>query len=67
MDLEEVRDMLGVEGEKGALLLALGLLVVATQNKRIAVGVAVVVVGIGFVARGIVKGVLEEFGMDGML
>lgn len=67
MDVEEVRDTLGVEGEKGALLLALGLLVVATQDKRVAVGVAVVVAGIGFVARGIVRGILEEFGIDGML
>lgn len=67
MDIEGIRDRLGDEGEKGALLLAAGLLAVATQNKRIAVGVAIVVAGLGLVARGVVKGTLEEFGMGGML
>lgn len=67
MDIEAIRDTLGERGEKGMLLLTLGLLVVATQNRKIAVGVAVVVAGIGFVARGVVEGVLDDFGIDGML
>lgn len=67
MDIEEVRDTLGDEGEKGVLLLALGILLVATQNKKVAIGVAIVVAGIGLVARGVVEGFLEEMGMGGML
>ncbi|MFB6204990.1 MAG: hypothetical protein ABEJ05_00465 [Haloglomus sp.] len=67
MDIEETRELLGEIGEKGAVALVLGLLVVARENKVAAVGVALVVVGMGMIARGLVESALEELGMGGML
>ena len=67
MDIEEARESLGEAGQKGALALVLGLLVVARENRVAAVGVALVVVGMGMVARGLVESTMEEMGMGGML
>jgi len=67
MDIEEAQESLGEVGQKGALALVLGLLVVARENKVAAVGVALVVVGMGMVARGVVESAMEEMGMGGML
>jgi hypothetical protein len=41
--------------------------VVARENKVAALGVALVVVGMGMVARGLVESAMEEMGMGGML
>jgi hypothetical protein len=67
MDLEETQESLGEVGQKGALALVLGLLVVARENKVAALGVTLVVVGMGMVARGLVESAMEEMGMGGML
>jgi hypothetical protein len=67
MDVEETQETLGEVGQKGALALVLGLLVVARENKVAALGVALVVVGMGMVARGLVESAMEEMGMGGML
>lgn len=67
MDIEETQETLGEVGQKGALALLLGLLVVARENKVAAVGVTLVVVGMGMVARGLVESAMEEMGMGGML
>ena len=67
MDIEEARDWLGERGEQGVLALAVGLLVVASSDKRAAAGVAVVVAGIGLVATGLVDSALERLGMEGMV
>jgi hypothetical protein len=67
MDIEETQESLGEVGQKGALALVLGLLVVARENKVAALGVTLVVVGMGMVARGLVESAMEEMGMGGML
>ncbi|PSP98956.1 hypothetical protein BRC89_06110 [Halobacteriales archaeon QS_4_70_19] len=67
MDIEETKESLGEVGQKGVLALVLGLLVVARENKTAAVGVTLVVIGMGMVARGLVESALEEMGMGGML
>jgi hypothetical protein len=67
MGIEETRESLGEVGQRGALALVLGLLVVARENKVAALGVALVVVGMGMVARGLVESAMEEMGMGGML
>jgi hypothetical protein len=67
MDVEETQETLGEVGQKGALALVLGLLVVARENKVAALGVALVVAGMGMVARGLVESAMEEMGMGGML
>ncbi|WP_276261052.1 DUF7470 family protein [Haloglomus litoreum] len=67
MDVEETKESLGEVGQKGALALVLGLLVVARENKVAALGVTLVVIGMGMVARGLVESAMEEMGMGGML
>ena len=67
MDIEETKESLGEVGQKGVLALVLGLLVVARENKTAAVGVTLVVIGMGMIARGLVESALEEMGMGGML
>ncbi|WP_254830277.1 DUF7470 family protein [Haloglomus salinum] len=67
MDVDETKESLGEVGQKGVVALVLGLLVVARENKVAAVGIALVVAGMGMVARGLVESALEEMGMGGML
>ncbi|RNJ27242.1 DUF7470 family protein [Halosegnis longus] len=67
MDTDAVREWLGSRGEYGVFALLLGLVVVATRDKRIAAGVATVVVGLGLVAGGLVDTALEKMGMKGAL
>jgi hypothetical protein len=67
MDVEETKESLGDVGQKGVVALVLGLLVVARENKVAALGVALVVAGMGMVARGLVESAMEEMGMGGML
>ena len=67
MDIDAVREWLGSRGEYGVLALMFGLVVVATRDKRIAAGVATVVVGLGLSAGGLVDTALEKMGMKGAL
>ncbi|WP_255151009.1 DUF7470 family protein [Halorarius halobius] len=66
-DVEEARERLGSTGEKGVLVLLVGLLILATHDKKAAAGTAVVVAGLGLVAGGLVDTALEEMGMKGAL
>jgi hypothetical protein len=67
MDIQETRESLGDVGQKGVLALVIGLLLVAKENKKAGIGAALIVIGMGLVARGLVQSALEEMGMGGML
>jgi hypothetical protein len=67
MDVQELREWLGDRGEAGVVALVVGLLVVASSDRRAAVGVATVVVGLGLVAGGVVDSALERFGLKGLV
>ena len=67
MDLQEIREWLGERGQLGAFLVTLGILVVGRENRKAAVGAALVVAGIGLVAGGLVDSALERTGMRAML
>ena len=67
MDARETREWLGDRGQVGAALVALGILVIGRQNRKAAVGAALVVAGVGLVAGGLVDSALEKTGMKGML
>jgi hypothetical protein len=66
-DIEELREWLGERGEAGVVALLVGLLVVASSDRRAAAGVATVVVGLGLVAGGLVDSALEKFGLKGLV
>lgn len=66
-DVDEAREKLGQTGERGVLLLVVGLLVLASHDKKAALGTAVVVAGLGLIAGGVVDTALEEMGMKGAL
>lgn len=67
MDVDETKEMLGERGQKGAAILVLGLLVLGKYDKRVGFGTALVVVGMGLVAGGVVDSALEKMGMKGAL
>ncbi|MDZ7746722.1 MAG: hypothetical protein U5K28_09515 [Halobacteriales archaeon] len=67
MDIDAVREWLGSRGELGILALLVGVLVVATRDKRIAAGLVTVVVSLGLIAGGLVDTALEKMGMKGAL
>lgn len=66
-DIQEARERLGSTGEKGVLVLVVGLLVLASHDKKAAAGTAVVVAGLGLIAGGLVDTALEEMGMKGAI
>jgi hypothetical protein len=66
-DIEAAREKLGSTGEKGVLVLLVGLLILASHDKKAAAGTAVVVAGLGLIAGGVVDTALEEMGMKGAL
>ena len=57
----------GVGGLLGLVVVLGGLALIGSHSLRVAGGIALVVVGLGLVVRGIVQGVLVAMGMDGML
>lgn len=67
MEREELREWLGERGEAGVAAVVVGLLVVASSDRRAAVGVATVVAGLGLVAGGLVDSALEKFGLQGLV
>ena len=67
MNFEETREWLGDRGQVGAALVVLGILVVGRENRVAALGAALVVAGLGFVAGGLVETALEKTGMKGAL
>lgn len=60
-------DKLGTVGVVGIVVVVGGLAVLAYENPVIAAGVALVLIGIGLLVRGLVATLLESFGMGGML
>ncbi|WP_227353233.1 DUF7470 family protein [Haladaptatus salinisoli] len=58
---------LGAKGIVGLLALLAGIGVIALQNLVIAAGMGLVVVGFVLTAWGLVSGLLESFGMAGMM
>lgn len=60
-------DKLGTVGVVGIVVVVGGLAVLAYENPVIAAGIALVLIGIGLLVRGLVATLLESFGMGGML
>jgi hypothetical protein len=58
---------LGIAGIIGILCCLGGIAVIAYVAPIVAGGIALVLVGLVLVARGLLSGVLSAFGMDGML
>ena len=54
---------LGVSGGLGVLMLLAGVALVAAENLLIGTGVALVLAGLGFVANGVVRQAMRQFGM----
>lgn len=66
-DMIELREWLGDRGEVGVATLLVGLLIVASSDRRAAAGLATVVVGLGLIAGGLVDSALEKFGLKGLV
>jgi hypothetical protein len=66
-DMMELREWLGDRGEVGVATLLVGLLIVASSDRRAAAGLATVVVGLGLIAGGLVDSALEKFGLKGLV
>jgi hypothetical protein len=60
-------NQLGIAGIIGILCCLGGIAVIAYVAPIVADGIALVLVGLVLVARGLLSGVLSAFGMDGML
>jgi hypothetical protein len=67
MDLQETREWLGSRGQAGAVLVALGVLVIGRENRVAAFGTTLVLAGLGLVAGGLIDTALEKTGMKGAL
>ena len=65
--MEETREWLGNRGQLGAVMIAVGILVVGRENRVAALGATLVVAGLGLVAGGLVDTALEKTGMKGAL
>lgn len=66
-DIVELREWLGDRGEVGIATLLVGLLIVASSDRRAAAGLATVVVGLSLIAGGLVDSALEKFGLKGLV
>lgn len=60
-------DKLGTVGVVGIVVMVGGLALLAYENPVIAAGVALVLMGIGLLVRGLVGTLLSSFGMGGVL
>ncbi|WP_247730972.1 DUF7470 family protein [Halovivax limisalsi] len=56
-------DKLGTSGLAGIVLLLAGLAVIAYYHWQVAVGLALVLVGIALIAKGLISSVMRSFGM----
>ncbi|WP_408956710.1 hypothetical protein [Natrinema sp. 74] len=54
---------LGALGIVGVLLLLAGIGLIASQNLLIALGMALIVGGLGLVVKSLISGMLQNFGM----
>jgi ABC-type Mn2+/Zn2+ transport system permease subunit len=65
--LGRMRQMLGLSGFFGLLCIVGGIALLATVELEIAAGVALVLAGLGFLVRAMIKGVMSMMGMGGMM
>ena len=61
-----LRKLGGVSGVVGILAMLLGIALVAEANLQIAAGIALVIAGLGLLARGMIKGLMSAMGMGGL-
>ena len=61
-----LRKLGGVSGIVGILAMLLGIALVAEANLQIAAGIALVIAGLGLLARGMIKGLMSAMGMGGL-
>lgn len=64
MDTEAARKSLGETGLLGVAAIAVGIALVARENRRAAVGTLAVLVGTALVGHGLVGSFLESMGMS---
>ena len=64
MDTEVITESLGESGLVGVATLVVGLLVLARENRRAAVGAIAVVVGYALVGHGLMESFLRSMGME---
>lgn len=64
MDTELIRESLGDSGLVGVATLVVGILILARENRRAAVGAVAVVVGYALVGHGLMGSFLDSMGMD---
>ncbi|NHN43535.1 hypothetical protein G9C85_18105 [Halorubellus sp. JP-L1] len=62
-----MRKMLGISGLFGLLCIVGGIALVADANLQVAAGIAIVLAGLGFLVRAMIKGVMGMMGMGGMM
>jgi hypothetical protein len=65
VDVDATRELLGREGQTGVVLPVLGVLVVASVDRRAGLGTVLVLAGLGLVSAGVVDTALEETGLEG--
>lgn len=66
LELSKASDRLGDDGLKGVTVLLGGLLVISYENRVITIGTAIVVAGIGLIAKGVIESTLQDMGLDGV-
>ena len=64
MDAEVARKTLGDTGIAGLVSLTVGILVLARENRRAALGAVAVVVGYALVGHGLMESFLRSMGME---
>ena len=64
MDTEVITESLGESGLVGVATLVVGILILARENRRAAVGAITVVVGYALVGHGLMESFLRSMGME---
>ncbi|PSP96964.1 hypothetical protein BRC84_01280 [Halobacteriales archaeon QS_1_68_44] len=64
MDTETITESLGESGLVGVATVVVGILILARENRRAAVGAIAVVVGYALVGHGLMESFLKSMGME---
>ncbi|MFQ3318020.1 MAG: hypothetical protein ACI8UR_000185 [Natronomonas sp.] len=64
MDTEVVTQSLGETGIAGVAAVALGLLILARENRRAALGAVAIIAGYALIGHGLTGAFLKSMGMD---
>ena len=64
MDTEVITESLGESGLVGVATLTVGILILARENRRAAVGALALVVGYALVGHGLMESFLNSMGME---